>query len=167
MKKPNKLPSEIVKLFKPLLEAEYTAFYFYKSAANWCNGEGFMLAGKYFEAESANELEHANKLQKFLVDWNINPDLPMIEPAEAGESLVDIIENAYDLEYALYEKYEEVSITAFEKGDVCTFDLFQFFRNTQTQSVAEYSDMLNVLEGCNTGSKFELLMLEENLFGEG
>jgi len=30
--------------------------------------------------------------------------------------------------------------------------------------MAEYSDMLNVLDGVNVDSKFEMLMLEETLF---
>lgn len=165
MKKVKKLPANIVKLFDPLLEAEYTAFYFYKGAANWCKGAGFNLAAKFFEKESQDELEHAYKLQAFLVDWNINPELPMVDPIQSDD-FVKIISDAYDLEYALYEKYEEVSATAFESGDICVFDLFQFFRGAQTKSVAEYSDMINMLEGCNTESKFELLMLEEKLFGE-
>jgi ferritin len=54
----------------------------------------------------------------------------------------------------------------FKEGDVCTFDFLQFFRTEQTAAVAEYSDMLNMLEGPDTASKFELLMLEEKLFGE-
>jgi len=52
----------------------------------------------------------------------------------------------------------------FKYGDLCVFDFLQFFRKAQKDSVATYSDMLNVLEGCNRGSKFEMLLLQEELF---
>jgi hypothetical protein len=53
----------------------------------------------------------------------------------------------------------------FKTGDLCVFDFLQQYRVGQKESVAEYSDKLNMLEGTNTGSKFEMLMLEEKLFG--
>lgn len=51
-----------------------------------------------------------------------------------------------------------------EIGDVCAFDFLQFFRNVQTESVGQYSDMINMLEGVDTKSKFEMLLLEKKLF---
>lgn len=163
MKKPKTLSPEVVKLFYPLLSAEYEAFYFYQNAANYCKGVGYFKAGKYFADESADELSHAQKLQNFLVDWNIHPELPEIDEPKETTSLIQIIEAAYAMEYKLYEAYESVSVDVLKLGDVCVFDLFQFFRDVQTKSVAEYSDKLNMLEGVKD-SKFELLMLEEKLF---
>lgn len=165
MKKPKKLPEDIVKIFTPLLESEYKAFYFYKEAANYCKNVGFAKAAAFFEAESADELVHAKKLQDFLVDWNIQPELPTILTPDEVESLLDAIETAYDLEYQLYSDYEAASVKVLEIGDVCVFDLFQYFRNIQMESVAQFSDMLNLLEGTEA-SKIELLLLEEQLFGE-
>lgn len=163
---PKILPAEIVAILQPRILDEYTAFYFYKHAANWCAGAGFKIAAEYFEKESSSELEHVAKLQAFLVDWNVLPKLPSIPPPPVIKSLVDIIDKAYMLEYDLYEKYEDDSVKVMKAGDVCAFDLLQFFRNTQTTSVAEYSDMKNMLEGVDANDKFKLLMLEENLFGD-
>ena len=78
-------------------------------------------------------------------------------------SLIDVIEQAYKIEYDLYEKYERSSLDIFESNDVCTFDFIQQFRKIQTESVREYSDMLNMLEGIET-TKFNLLLLEDKLF---
>ena len=80
------------------------------------------------------------------------------------KGLGEIIEKSYTIEYELYEAYEDNSSKIFKLNELCTFDLLQFFRTTQNKSVAEYSDMLNVLEGVNVDSKFEMLMLEETLF---
>jgi len=68
------------------------------------------------------------------------------------------------MEYKLYEAYEETSMRIFKIGDLCVFDFLQSYRVGQKESVAEYSDKLNMLEGTNELSKFEMLMLEKKLF---
>lgn len=165
MKQPNKLPQEVVDLLLPLIGFEFKAFYFYRSLSNWCKGIGYDKAAEYFAKESDDELIHAKKLEDFLVLWNVTPILPLItQPELEFTDLADGIQKAYDLEYALYEEYEEASIKIFKIGDVCAFDTLQFFRNQQTQSVGEYSDMINILDGVNTKDKFQMLLLEQKLF---
>lgn len=165
MKTPVQLPSESVSLLLPRLSDEFKAYYFYRAASNWCKNVGYMKAATYFKAESEDELSHAKGIEDFLVDWNVTPDLPVIDkPTLTFNTLSDLISRAYDLEYKLYEAYEDTSAKIFKTGDICVFDFLQKYRNIQTTSVAEYSDMLNKLSGVNEGSKFEMLMLEENLF---
>lgn len=165
MKKPVKLSKEIVNLLLPRLEDEFTAFYFYRSASNWCKGVGYFKAAEFFAKESEDELGHAKKIEDYIVDWNVNPKLPNIDAPETEfDSLLEIIEKAYDLEYNLYEGYEKTSMEIFKTGDLCVFDFLSKFRKIQKDSVAEYSDKLNMLEGCDTNSKFELLLLEKKLF---
>lgn len=166
MKKPIKLSKEVIDLLLPRLANEFEAFYLYRSASNWCKNVGFNIAAAYFAKESEDELVHAKKIEQFLVDWNINPELPKIDKPEiVFTDLVDIIEKAYKIEYDLYEAYEETSVAIFKTGDMCVFDFLQFFRDVQTKSVAEYSDMINILTGVES-TKMNLLLLEENLFGE-
>src|SRR6185369_4879325 len=148
MKKPIKLNKEIVNLLNPRLDDEFTAFAFYRDASNYLNNIGFFEAGKYFAKESEDELLHAKGIEQFLVNWNIQPELPSI-PAQNNQfsGLVDIIEKSYEIEYALYESYEETSSKVFKLGDLCVFDFLKTYRSIQTKSVAEYSDMLNMLDG--------------------
>ena len=163
MKKPNTLPQEVVDLLMPRLSDEFNASYLYRSISNWCQTNGYKIASAYFAKESADELTHAAKLEKFLVDWNVSFDLPKIpSPEYEFASLVEVIEKAYGIEYKLYEDYEDTSLKLF-KMDLCAFDLLQFFRDVQVKSVAEYSDMLNILEGVEP-TKMNLLLLEETLF---
>ena len=165
MKTPKKLPEEIVDLLLPRLADEYTAHYQYNAIANWCQGVGYFKAAAFFKSESADELTHAHKIEQYLTDWNVIPELPTIkQPTLEFKTLGDVIQKGYDMEYALYEEYEDTSMKVFKEGDVCTFDFLQFFRGVQTASTAEYSDKINMLEGVS-GGKFEMLMLEEKLFG--
>ena len=116
MIKPNKLPKEVVNALTPRICDEHKAFYFYKAASNWCNEKGYLKAAKYFAEESADELTHSEKLEKFIRDWNVIPELDAIEkPVLEFSGLVDVIEQAYEMEYELYEAYEDTSKEVFKQ----------------------------------------------------
>ena len=161
----NKLEESSVNVLTLRLSDEFGAYYFYRALSNWCKSVGYTKAAEYFAKESDDELTHAKKIESFLVDWNIIPQLPAItQPGLEFKSLFDGIEKAYAMEYALYESYENDGVKVFKTGDLCTFNLLSEYIQVQTKAVAEYSDMLNLLEGVNVDNKFEMLMLEEKLF---
>ena len=162
--KPHSLDKGVVDLLAPRHLDEMDAFYFYRAASNWCQGVGYFKAAAFFAAESQDELEHAAKIEKYLVDWNITVPLPNVpKPQVDFSGLLEVLEEAYKIEYDLYEAYEETSKKLFNM-DLCTFDFLQQFRLIQTKSVAEYSDKLNLLEDVDGKDKFKLLLLEEKLF---
>lgn len=66
----------------------------------------------------------------------------------------------------LYDLYIESAKDIFDMNELGTFQFLQQFIQIQNDSVIEYSDMLNLLEGVNTDDKFQLLKLEEEIFGE-
>lgn len=163
MIKPNKLEPAVVDILTERLVDETAAFYHYRALSNWCENVGYLKAAEYFAAESADELVHAKKIEKYLVDWNVTPKLPeILEPKTEFKSLVEGIESSYDLEYQLYSDYEENSKKMLSL-DICTFALIQELLAIQLKSVAEYSTMINILEGVEP-TKFNLLLLEEKLF---
>jgi ferritin len=162
--KPYSLNKGVVDLLAPRHLDEMDAFYFYRAASNWCQGVGYFKAAAFFAAESQDELEHAAKIEKYLVDWNITVPLPTVpKPQVEFSGLLEVLEEAYKIEYDLYEAYEDTSKKLFNM-DLCTFDFLQQFRLIQTKSVAEYSDKLNLLEDVDGKDKFKLLLLEEKLF---
>ena len=162
--KPHILSGETVKMLTERLGDEYSAHYFYNSAANWCAGVGYQKAAKFFAAESMSELEHAQKLQKYLVDWNVTPVIPKVETHNDFATLVDIIEGAYKIEYELYQEYLADSKALFT-SDLATFDFLKEFRDIQTTSVAEYSDLLNALELIDVNSRLDVIHFEDYYFG--
>lgn len=162
--KPNKLEPEIVELLVPRLMDEFAAFYHYRAASNWCANVGYFKAAEFFKKESDTELTHAQTIEKYLTDWNITPDLEKIaEPTKEYKSLVEVIEAAYNIEFSLYSDYEDTAAKVMKIGDICTFNFLLPFNKIQQESVAEYSDMLNLLEGVEP-TKFNLLLLEKKLF---
>jgi ferritin len=164
LRQPVVLSGESVKLLTERIGDEYTAHYFYNSASNWCIGAGYKKAGAFFAKESANELEHALKLQKYLVDWNVLPVVPNVKTHADFSNLPEIIERAYNLEFDLYQMYIKNSQILFT-SDLATFDFLQELRQGQTESVAEYSDLLNALQLIDIDKRLDLLHFEELYLG--
>ena len=161
---PKKLEQKVVNELLPRLQNEFDAFAFYRSASNWCENQGYKFAAKFFATESASELEHAKGIEKYLTDWNVIPLLPTIDtPVLKFSSLVDVIEQAYEMEYSLYEAYEQTAKKMLT-DDLCTFSLIQKYLNIQLEAVAEYSNMLNELALIDSNDKFQVYYFEKRVF---
>ena len=161
---PVKLPQEIASFLNERIGDEYAAHYYYRQVANYCDNVGFLKAAEYFKGEAEDELKHAEGIQKYLTDWNIQPSLLPLQSPEQIEGLVDAIEKAYQMEYDLYEAYEEISMDIFIKKDLCTFDFLQQYRTIQRLAVAEYSTFLNQLETIDKENKNWVWEFEKRAF---
>lgn len=162
---PQKLEKQSIDILNARIKDEYAAFYHYKAAENYCREVGYKFAADFFGKEATSEMEHAAKLQNYLVDWNVQPTLLSINAPIKFSSLVEIIEKSYIVEYKLYEAYEKDSAALMDANDICTFDFLGDLRKIQVESVAEYSDMLNQLELIDKNDKFQVYYLEERIFG--
>lgn len=163
VKEPKTLPDPIVSALQDRIGDEYNAHFFYVNASNWCQGVGYLKAAAFFAKEAANELEHSAKVQKYLVDWNVDVKLPTPKTDATFATLIDIISQAYDMEYALYEAYNKTSAALFQV-DLATFDFLQELRIGQRESVAEYSDFLNAAKLINVNNPLDLLYYEQTYF---
>jgi ferritin len=160
---PKELGSASVKVINDRLVDEYTAHFFYRIASNWCRGVGYNNAAVFFEKEAANELGHAEILQKYLVDWNVTPTMPSVKPSITFSGLIDVVNKAYALEYDLFTKYNSDSVEIMQK-DITTFDFLQQFRQGQFESITEYSDLLNAAQLIDPTNLLDILHFEEIYF---
>lgn len=160
---PKTLTEDIIADLNSALAEEYTAHYFYRGAANWCQGVAYLKAAAFFAAEANAELEHAEKLQKYLVDWNCTPQLPSVKFSGEFKSLIDVVNKAYAIEYSLGTKYVTWASQVFPKH-LMTFNFLQGFVDIQTESIAEMSDKLNAAQLVDVNSKLDLLHYEERYF---
>jgi ferritin len=164
---PNKLDKSAVDLILPRLQDEYNAFYFYRSASNFLQNMGYVFAAEYFAGESTDELSHAKGLEDYLLSWNVTPNLPDIDkPVLKFDGLVDVINQSYEIEYALYEAYEKTAREMFTT-DLCSFAVMQKYLAIQLASIAEYSDFLNQVALIDEKDKLSVLILEKRLFEKG
>ncbi len=160
---PKTLNEDVVAHLNSGIADEYAAHYFYRGAANWCQGVGYISAAAFFTKEAAAELEHAEKIQKYIVDWNATPVLPSVKFSGQFAHLIDVVNKAYTIEYNLGNKYNEMSSKLFT-AHLPTFDFLTEFRTIQVESIAEYSDLLNAAQLIDVNSKLDLLHYEERYF---
>ena len=162
--KPNLLPSSVESNLNNRLGDEYAAYYFYRNAANWCKNVNYKKAAAFFEGEASGELSHAQGIQDYLTSWNTIPMIPAVNTQINFASLVDVINRAYDLEYALLQKYSEDQKLLLAEHPA-TFNFIQKYVDIQVGEVTEYSDYLNALELIDVNNRLDVLYFENQYFG--
>jgi ferritin len=160
---PNRLSEGIQMILNDRIIDEYVAHYFYRNAANWCQNVNFKEAASYFIQESNTELEHAKKIQEYLTQWNCAPILMPVKSDLEFNSLIDIINQAYLMEYNLLETYSSNQKDLLSMH-IPTFNFIQEYVNIQNEAVGEYSDLLNALELINVENKLDVLIFEKTYF---
>lgn len=141
------------------LQDEYKAHQFYRNLANWCEITGFTKAAGFFAAEADSELTHAMKLQQYLNDWNVQYAMPSVSTTVSVTTLGQCVKDAYDIEVALYEKYQENTMTAMGV-DISAFNLLSGMVQIQYEAVAEYRTLIDKLSLTN-----DMLIYEDAAFG--
>jgi ferritin len=155
-----RLNEKVIRILTDRLADEYIAHYFYQNAANWCGDMNYKKAAEFFTKEANNELEHAQGLQKYMVDFNIIPEIPSVDTEFNFKNLVDIIYGAYELELDLMLSYNRDSQILFGE-DITTFDFLTKYREGQKESVVEYNDLINALDLIDKNDKFQVLYFEQ------
>jgi ferritin len=158
-----KLSDKVVKLLTARLKDEYTAHYFYRAAANWCNDVNYKKAATYFENEAVDELTHAQKIQDYMTGFNIIPQIPIANPKHNFNNLINIVNDAYTIELNLMNAYNKVSHIVFRE-DITTFDFLTDLREIQKNSVVEYNDLINASNLVDKEDKFQVLYFEQTYF---
>ena len=96
-----KLDQKTIGILTDRIKDEYTAHYFYRAAANWCQDMNYKKAFAFFKGEADDELTHAVKLQEYMADFNIIAEIPQADIKHEFKNLIDIIHGAYQMELAL------------------------------------------------------------------
>jgi len=141
MMKTSLLSASDKKKLNQAVEHELYASNFYKYAASCCQKYGLFGAQKFFEKESADELEHYYKLRDFFNDRGDEADMPQIDAVDfkEGIDLMGILDAAYELEKDLGDFYNEFY---FATKDATVHARIQKFVKIQTKAIGEYGDLL-------------------------
>lgn len=153
------IPGNAESVLQEAIHAELYASHLYKHIANQLQRIGFFGAAKYFKHESAEELEHYQKLADYLNDVGYVAELPEIEACEETvASLQDAIELAYSTEVSLMQKYARW----YEAVDVVTKQRLLEFIEVQRVSVGVYGDYLARLKQAGD-CQAAILMIDNEL----
>lgn len=128
------------------IKYELGHFYLYKHLAICMQAVGYFGAQAYFEKESLEENEHAQKHINFLNDVGVMAKLPTITPEkEVPNDLYAAIELAYENEKDLLGYYKDVyKEEVVENPEIA--EHLNFYIKTQVEAVGFYGDILATLE---------------------
>ena len=158
-----KLNPKVIKILTDRIKDEYTAHYYYRAASNWCQDMNYKKAAEFFSNEAADELTHAQKIQEYMVDFNIQPVIPNAPTKHTFDNLIDIVHGAYKMELGLMMAYNKNSQSLFS-SDITTFDFLTEFREIQKGAVVEYNDLINATNLVDKTDKFQVLYFEQTYF---
>lgn len=159
------LPQKAIDALTERLADEYSAYYFYISAAAWARLNGFENIAKYFQIESHGEEYHYKTIVKYLSDWNVSVKFPTIEaPIQTFTGLQDIMDQQYKMELGLLAKYEQDAIIIFS---VCqnAFILLQQFISIQNDAIIEVSNYAKKLQAY-LDTDPGLMLFDKEVFGQ-
>jgi len=158
-----KLSESVINILTDRIKDEYTAHYYYRAATNWCEDMNYKKAAEFFKNEAKDELKHSQKIQEYMVGFNIIPEIPQAPTKHTFNSLIDIINGAYKMELDLMNEYNKNSQDLISE-DITTFDFLTEFREIQKGAVVEYNDLINASELVNMKDKFQVLYFEQTYF---
>lgn len=147
-------------LLNEAVERELYASNHYKYAASCLQKQGYFGCQKYFEGESADELEHYYKIRDFFNDRGDEADMPSIDEVEfQDESLFGIFMTSLQLEKELGDFYNRFYQTT---KDAAVQVFLMDFVKIQTKSIGEYGDLIARLNLC-MGNPAAYLIFDQEL----
>lgn len=158
-----KLDAKVIKILTDRIKDEYIAHYYYRAASNWCQDMNYKKAAEFFTNEAIDELTHAQKIQEYMVDFNIQPVIPQAPTKHKFDNLIEIVHGAYKMELGLMKEYNKNSQSIFT-SDIATFDFLTEFREIQRGAVIEYNDLINASNLVDKSDKFQVLYFEQTYF---
>lgn len=156
------LPHTTAQILAEAVHAELRVAHLYKHIANQMQRVGYFGASKWFRAESAEELEHYQKLVDYLNDRGSVATLPALEVFE--DTIPDLktaITRAYGEENALGDRYAKWFATLVTADPIAAHFLLQFLEIQRT-STGEYGDWLSRITLAN-GDPAALLQIDREL----
>lgn len=136
---------ETIALLNYRIQQEQYTSKVYEQMSLFLQNESYINSAKVWKKFSEEELEHAEIAKKYLMSFNVMPELMTIEePMNDFIDLVDIIQKTYDLEVKTTEQVKDLSDKAFELKDWSLFSLSQEFTELQIQGMDEANTLLDV-----------------------
>lgn len=119
------------------LNNEFYSAYLYLAMAAYCSNEDFNGAASWMEVQYEEEIQHATRIYRYLIDQGVLVKLGRIEqpPSEFG-SLLEVFQASLDHEQAMTARLNDLSNQALSEKDHATYNLLQWFVNEQVEEEA-------------------------------
>ncbi len=145
------------------LNHEFYSAYLYLAMAAYCSNADFNGAANWLESQYEEEILHATKIYKYLIEQGVALKLAQIDepPSEFG-ALIDVFQASLDHEQSMTTRLNELSDLALAAKDHATYNLLQWFVNEQVEEEATVSGVIAKLRLVKDDG-YGLLMIDNEL----
>lgn len=159
------IKERVLKALNDQINAEQYSALLYLSMSAWFEEKGLPGFANWMYIQYQEELTHADKIFKFVVERNGKVELKAIEQMPvAFESIVDVVERSLAHEQHVTSLINNIVDIAYEERDHATHSFLQWFVDEQVEeeaNVTEILDSLRLIEGEAKGNG--LFMLDREL----
>lgn len=159
------LKERVLKALNDQINAEQYSALMYLSMSAWFENKGLPGFANWMYVQYQEELTHADKIFKFIVERNSKVELKAIEQvAVEFENIVSIVEKTLAHEQHVTELINNIVDISNEERDHATQSFLQWFVDEQVEeeaNVTEILDSLRLIEGEAKGNG--LFMLDREL----
>lgn len=147
------------------ITAEFESAYLYLAMAGYLQAQGFSGMARWFRAQADEEKRHALKINDFMLERDLTPDLGDIrQPRTDWKDLAGVFDDAYRHECRISHMIYDLVAQGMDDGDFAGLSFLQWFVDEQ---VEEESKALGWLEKIRfTAGMPAGLMLLDSQMGE-
>jgi len=147
------------------LNHEFYSAYLYLALSASCSNSEFNGAAIWLETQYEEEIEHATKIFRYLIDQGVHVKLTQIaEPPVKSGTLLEIFEFSLEHEQEMTARLNELSDQALSEKDHATYNLLQWFVNEQVEEEASVGAIIAKLRLVGNDG-YGLLMVDNELSG--
>ncbi len=145
------------------LNHEFYSAYLYLALSASCSNAEFNGAARWLETQYEEEIQHATKIYRYLIDQGVKVRLAAIAepPAEYG-ALLEIYEYSLAHEQSMTARLNDLSDQALGEKDHATYNLLQWFVNEQVEEEATLGEIIAKLRLVKDDG-YGLLMIDNEL----
>jgi ferritin len=142
-----KLDSKIEEALNGQVNQEMSAAYGYLAASAWFDSENFSGFAHWMELQRQEELGHAGRLIKYLLDRGGKLKLEAIKkPRTSFYSVMDVFQEALASEEANTESIHALFQLSVDKRDYSTQSFLKWFIDEQVEEESTMQEMIGLLK---------------------
>lgn len=139
------LNDKVIKTLNYRIQQEEYSSRIYEQLSLWLNNKGYLNFAELFKNYADEELVHAKFSKDFLLDYGITPCLEALASPEMEiESLLDVLEAAYDHELLVTQQCEELASMALKEGNHVLYQLALKYCTEQQEEIGKSITNLDI-----------------------
>ena len=140
------ISQKVSRLLIEQIGSELRAHQFYLAVSIWFDRQSLKRWAKLWHDQSVEEAGHASKIIEFLVDNDVDFNLPALKASSTRfESAAAAVEQALESERAVTKQFNKLAEAATEEADHRAFEFVQWFIAEQVEEERKAQGLLDLV----------------------